>query len=51
MSFLILSGRNIDFLSRELNEKALLTTRRIELVGKKKFAAAELDLEHETYVV
>ena len=29
----------------------LSTTRRIELVGKKEFAAAALDPEHETYVV
>ena len=29
----------------------LLTTRRIELVGKKEFAAVALDPEHETYVV
>ena len=28
-----------------------MTTRRVELVGKKEFAAAELDPEHETYVV
>ena len=32
-------------------KEALPTTRRIELVGKKEFAAAELDPEHETYVV
>ena len=29
----------------------LLTTRHVELVGKKEFAAAALDPEHETYVV
>ena len=29
----------------------LPTTRRVELVGKKEFAAATLDPEHETYVV
>ena len=29
----------------------LPTTRRVELVGKKEFAAAALDPEHETYVV
>ena len=28
-----------------------MTTRRVELVGKKEFAAAVLDPEHETYVV
>ena len=57
MSFLTLSGADVDFLGRELRWKtyttkeAPLTTRRIELVGKKKFAAAALDPEHETYVV
>ena len=32
-------------------EEALPTTRRVGLVGKKEFAAAVLDPEHETYVV
>ena len=32
-------------------EEALPTTRRVELVGKKEFAAAELDPKYETYVV
>ena len=32
-------------------QEGLLTTRCIELVDKKKFAVAVLDLEHETYVV
>ena len=32
-------------------KEALLTTRRVELVGKTEFAAAELDPEYETYVV
>ena len=55
--FLILSKANIDFLVWELwwrtytTEKAFLTTKCIELVGKKVFAAAALDLEHKTYVV
>ena len=55
--FLTLSGANIDFSGRELwwrtytTEEVLLTTRRVELVGKKKFAAAALDPEHETYIV
>ena len=31
--------------------KALSTTKRVELVGKKKFVAAALNLEYETYVV
>ena len=34
-----------------ITEEALLTTRHIELVGKKEFAAAELDPEHEIYVI
>ena len=57
MSFFPLSGANIDFLDWELRWKtyttkeALLTTRYVELVGKKKFAAAALHPEHETYVV
>ena len=57
MPFLTLSNADVDFLSRDLRwrtyttEEALPTTRRIELVGKKEFAAAALDPEHETYVV
>ena len=57
MLFLTLSGANVNFLGRKLwwrtytIKKALPTTRCIELVDKKEFAAAMLDLEHETYVV
>ena len=57
MSFLTLSGADVDFLDRELRwrtyttQAALPTTRRIELVGKKEFAAAALDPKHETYAV
>ena len=57
MLFLTLSGADIDFLGRELRWRtystkvAFPTTRRVELVGKKEFAAAALDLEYETYVV
>ena len=57
MPFLTLSGVDVDFLGRELRwrtyttEEALPATRRVELVGKKKFAAIALDPEHETYVV
>ena len=57
MPFLILSNADVDFLGRELRwrtyitKEALSTTRRIELVGKKEFAAVALDSEHETYVV
>ena len=57
MLFLILSSVDVDFLGRELlwriyiTKKALPTTRRIELVGKKEFEATALDSEHEIYVV
>ena len=57
MSFLTLSGANINFFGQELRwrtyttKKAFLTTRCIELVSKKEFAAAMLDSEYETYVV
>ena len=57
MLFFTLSGADIDFSGCELRWKtyttkeALPNTRRIELVGKKEFAAAALDPEHETYVV
>ena len=55
--FLILNGADVDFSSRELcwktytTKKAFLTTRCVELVGKKEFATAALNPEHETYVV
>ena len=55
--FLTLSGADVDFLGRELRwrtystKEALPTTRRVELMGKKEFAAAALDPEHEIYVV
>ena len=51
MPFLTLSGADVDFLGWELTEEALPTTKRVELVGKKEFAAAELDPEYETFVV
>ena len=57
MLFFTLSGANVDFLGRELRwriyttKKAFLTTRRVELVDKKEFAAAALDPESETFVV
>ena len=57
MPFFILSGADVDFSGRELQwrtyttKEVLPTTRRIELVGKKKFAAAALDSEPKTYVV
>ena len=57
MPFLTLSDADIDFLGRELRwrtyttEETLPTTKRVELVGKKEFAAVALDSEHETYLV
>ena len=57
MPLLTLSGLDVNFLGRKLRwrtyttKKALLTTRRINLVGKKEFAATVLDLEYETYIV
>ena len=57
MSFFTLSGTNVDFLDWELwwktytTKKAFPTTRRIELVGKKEFATAALNSEHETFIV
>ena len=57
MPFLTLSGADVDFSGWELRwrtyttKKALPTTRRVELVGKKEFAAAALNPKHETYVV
>ena len=57
MPFLSLSSADVDFLRRELRwrtystEEALPTTRRVELVGKKEFAAVALNPEHERYVV
>ena len=54
---LTLSGANIDLSGRELRwrtyttKEALPTTRRVELVGKKEFAASTLDPKYETYVV
>ena len=55
--FLTLSGTNVNFLGRELRwrtytiEEALLTTRCIELVGKKEFAVIALEPKSETFVV
>ena len=57
MPFLTLSNVDIDFLKKKLRwrlytiEEALPTTKRVELVGKKEFAAAALDSRHETFVV
>ena len=57
MLFPTLSNADVDFLSQELRwrtyttKKVLPTIRHVELVGKKEFTAATLDLKHETYVV
>ena len=57
MLFFTLSGADVNFLSWELwwrtytTKGALPTIRRVELVGKKEFAAAVLDPESETFVV
>ena len=57
MPFFTLSGANIDFPKRELwlrsytIEKVLSTTKRVELVKKKKFAATALDSGHETFII
>ena len=55
--FFTMSSADIDFLGWELQwktyttEEALLTTRHVKLVGKKEFAAATFNSEHEIYVV
>ena len=57
MLSLTLSNTDINFLGRELRwrtyitEEALLTTRRVQLVGKKMLAAVMLDLKGETFIV
>ena len=57
MPFLTLSSANVDFSGRKLRwrtyttKEVLPTTRPVKLMGKKEFAAAALDSEHETYVV
>ena len=55
--FFTLSGADVDFLKRELwwrlytIKEAFPTTKRVELVKKKEFAAAALDPGHKTSVV
>ena len=57
MLFFILNGADVNFLVWKLRwkiyttKKALSTTKHVELVGKKEFAAITLDQEHKTYVV
>ncbi len=55
--FLTMSNADINFQAHELQWRSyttgdiLLTTRRVKLIGKKKFTAAALDLEHKAFVV
>ncbi len=57
MLFLTMSNADVDFQARDLQwrsyttRKVLPTTRQVELIGKKEFAAAALDPEHEAFVV
>ena len=57
MLFLILSSANVNFLGWELRwrtyttKETFLTTRRVELIGKKEFVAAAFDPESETFIV
>lgn len=57
MIFLILSGVDVDFLKQKLywrtyiTKEALSTTKQVELVDKKKFAAITLDSEYEIFIV
>ena len=57
MSFLTISNANVDFQARNLQWRSYITrdifptTRRVELIGKKEFAAAALDLKHEVFAV
>ena len=57
MLFLTLSNADIQFVEKELTWKsytaalALPTTKRVELIDKKKFAKVALDEESETFVV
>ncbi len=57
MPFLTMSNANIDFQARDLQwrsyttKEVLSTTRRVKLIGKKEFAVAALDQEHEVFVV
>lgn len=57
MPFLTLSNADIRFAERELvwrsytAEKALPTTRRVELIDRREFAAVALDENEETFVL
>lgn len=57
MPFLNMSNTDIDFQARDLQQKSYttgnihLTTRQVELIGKKKFVAIILDLRYKAFVV
>ena len=57
MPFLALSNADVQFIEKELTwrayttAKALLTTKRVELIDKKEFAKVALDENFETFVV
>ena len=57
MSFLIMSNADVDFQARDLHwrfyttKNVLPTTRQVKLIGKKEFAVAVLDSEHEIFVI
>ncbi len=57
MLFLTMSNVSIDFQARNLQWRSyttgdiLLTTRQVELIGKKGFVTAALDSEHKAFVV
>ncbi len=54
--FLTISNADVDFQAQDLQWRSytigeiLPTTRQVELIGKKEFAAAALDPEHEAFV-
>ncbi len=57
ISFLTMSNSDIDFQARDLQWRyyttrdILLITRKVELIGKKKFVISALDPEYKTFVV
>ncbi len=57
MPFLTMSNADVDFQAQDLQWRSyttgdvLPTTKQVELIGKKKFAVAALDPEHEAFVV
>ena len=57
MLFLTLSGADVDFSKKELQwrsltiKKAFFTTKHVNLVGKKEFAAVTLDPGYEIFVI